>query len=397
VIIPRIPQLLLTYAVLLALSSCQTTPSKPPEVKPDPPAKLSGTTVKESELTSIHLTEEAEKRLGIRVEEAQTGRGSSQRNFAGEVTAPLSSTVLVSSPVAGTLQATGPVPSAGSPVRKDQTLFSLKPFLPLPRELRATAEGDVAQARTRVETARQRKARADRMLADQVGTVRAQEEAQQELAAAITALETAENRLRQVQTEPFADDIPIPIRTPQDGMLRQVFVAPGQIVNPGAPLFEVINLSEIWIRVPVYAGEARELAANATVTIQPINMRGRSWTAQPIAAPPSADPKSSTVDLYYRLSNQSAGLKPGEKVNVSIRAGGSREWIEVASSAIAYDTNGGTWVYESLGERKYSRRRVSLDHTAGSRAIVTTGVSAGSKIVADGAAELWGFEFGTGK
>jgi len=397
VIIPRIPQLLLTYAVLLALSSCQTTPSKPPEVKPDPPAKLSGTTVKESELTSIHLTEEAEKRLGIRVEEARTGRGSAQRNFAGEVTAPLSSTVLVSSPVAGTLQATGPVPSAGSPVRKDQTLFSLKPFLPLPRELRATAEGDVAQARTRVETARQRKARADRMLADQVGTVRAQEEAQQELAAAITALETAENRLRQVQTEPFADDIPIPIRTPQDGMLRQVFVAPGQIVNPGAPLFEVINLSEIWIRVPVYAGEARELAANATVTIQPINMRGRSWTAQPIAAPPSADPKSSTVDLYYRLSNQSAGLKPGEKVNVSIRAGGSREWIEVASSAIAYDTNGGTWVYESLGERKYSRRRVSLDHTAGSRAIVTAGVSAGSKIVADGAAELWGFEFGTGK
>ena len=123
-----------------------------------------------------------------------------------------------------------------------------------------------------------------------MGTVRAQEEAQQELAAATTALETAENRLRQVQIEPFADDIPIPIRTPQDGMLRQVFVAPGQIVNPGAPIFEVVDLSEIWIRVPVYAGEARELAANTTVTIQPINMRGKSWTAQPVAAPPSADP-----------------------------------------------------------------------------------------------------------
>ena len=104
-IIPRIPQLLLTYVVLLAFSSCQTTPAKPPEGKPEPPAKLSGTTVKESELTSIHLTEEAEKRLGIRVEEARAGKGSAQRNFAGEVTAPLSSTVLVSSPVAGTLQA----------------------------------------------------------------------------------------------------------------------------------------------------------------------------------------------------------------------------------------------------------------------------------------------------
>jgi RND family efflux transporter MFP subunit len=387
----------LACSALLTFSSCQGSTAKTSEAKPEPPAKLSGTAVKESDLTSIHLTEEAEKRLGIRVEEAKEGKGSAKREFAGEVTAPLGSTVVVSSPVAGTLQSTGPLPSVGSPVRKDQTLFSLTPFLPLPRDLKASAEADVAQARTRVEIGRQRKARADRMLADQVGTVRAQEEAQQELTTATTALETAENRLRQVQINPFAEDLSIPIRTPQEGMLRQVFAAPGQVVNAGAPILEIVNLSEIWIRVPVYAGKARELAVNSSVTVQPINMRGKSWSAQPVAAPPSADPKSSTVDLYYTLSNDSAGLRPGEKVNVTLRAAGSREWIEVPWSAIAYDTNGGTWVYESLGDRKYSRRRVNLDHTTAGKAFLTAGVSAGSRIVADGAAELWGYEFGTGK
>ena len=112
------------------------------------------------------------------------------------------------------------------------------------------------------------------MLADEVGTVRAQEEAQQELALATTALEVAQNRLRQVPAEAFAADLQIPIQAPQDGMLRQVFATSGQTVSAGAPIFEVINLAEVWIRVPVYAGEAQEFASNAPVTVQAINMNG---------------------------------------------------------------------------------------------------------------------------
>lgn len=383
--------------VCISLTGCNADSAKPVSAKPESPAKLGGTPVKEAELTSITLTEEAEKRLGIRIEEAHAGRGATLQQYAGEVTAPLSSAATLSSPVAGTIRGTGAIPAVGSSVRKDQSLFSLTPFLPIPRDLKSSAEGDVAQARTRVETARQRKARADRMLADEVGTVRAQEEAQQELALATTALEAAQSRLREVQAEPFDTSAQIPLRSPQDGMLRQVFVTSGQTVNAGAPIVEVVDLSDVWIRVPVYAGEAQGLATNAPVTVQAINMNGKSWTAQPVAAPPSANSTSSTVDFYYQLSNDGLRFKPGEKVNVTLRGGDSRDWIEVPSSSIAYDTNGGTWVYESLGERHYARRRVNLDHSAGGRAFLTAGLVEGTKVVADGAAELWGFEFGTGK
>jgi RND family efflux transporter MFP subunit len=385
------------FAVLVVLPACQQDSSKSASPKAEAPAKLSGTVAKEAELTSITLTEDAERRLGIRIEEARAGRGSARREFAGEVTAPLGSSVLVSSPVAGTLQVRGAIPPVGSLIKKDQPLFSLVPFLPLPRDLKANAEGEVAQARTRVETARQRKARADRMLADQVGTVRAQEEAQQELDLATTALDVAQNRLRQVQAEPFAADLQIPIQAPQDGVLRQVFVASGQTVSSGAPIFEVANLAELWIRVAVYAGDAQGLATNGPVTVQALNKTGQSWVAQPVPALPTANPSSSTVDFYYRLPNEALRFKPGEKVTVTIRAAGSQEWVEVPWSAIAYDTNGGTWVYESLGDRHYARRRVNLDHSAGGKAFLRAGIPPGSKVVADGAAELWGFEFGTGK
>jgi hypothetical protein len=103
------------------------------------------------------------------------------------------------------------------------------------------------------------------------------------------------------------------------------------------------------------------------------------------------------VDLYYLLSNEGLRFKPGEKVTVSLRTAGSQNWIQVPWSSVVFDTNGGSWVYESLGDRHYARRRVNLDHSDGSKAYLTAGISAGAKIVADGAAELWGFEFGTGK
>ena len=389
----------LAVAMCAGCSGQEASRSEAP--KAQAPAKLSGDAVKEAQLATITLTEDAEKRLGISLGEVRMGSGAEVRRFTGEVTKPVGSNVVVSSSVAGTLQAApGGLPATGSTVQRDQQLFVLNPFLPLPRDLAVTAEGDVAQARTRVETAQQRKARADRMLADEVGTVRLQEEAQQEVALATTALRAAENRLKEIQSAPFTGNVSVQVHATQSGVLRQIFAFPGQTVAAGQQLFEIEDLHEVWLRVPVYAGEAQSLIARTNVTVQPINAGGGtagSWLAQPVAAPPSADSASSTVDFYYSLPNDDLRFKPGQKLLVAIPSTGSRSWLQAPWSSIAYDTNGGTWVYESFGDRNYARRRVELDHVSGGIAFLNAGVSPGIKVVVDGAAELWGFEFGTGK
>ena len=48
---------------------------------------------------------------------------------------------------------------------------------------------------------------------------------------------------------------PIPILAPQAGLIRNVSALAGQIVPANAPLFEVMDLDEVWVRVPVYVGE----------------------------------------------------------------------------------------------------------------------------------------------
>jgi membrane fusion protein, heavy metal efflux system len=384
-------------AVLEILIGCSNA-EKSAASKPEAPAKLSGTAVKEAELTTVTLTPEAQARLGLRIEPATGGKGGENRRFTGEVVRPAGSSIVVSSPMAGTLQSTtSGVPAIGSKVGRDQMMFTVTPFLPVSRDVIVSAEGDIAQARTRLETARQRKARADRMLADEVGTVRAQEEAQQEVSLATSALQAAETRLKQVQSAPLDGTAAIQVRAGQDGLLRQIFVASGQTVSAGAPLFEVEDIRDVWIRVPVYAGEVQTLATKTAVSVQAISGTGTVWTAVPVDAPPSADSSSSTVHLYYRLANPDLRFRPGEKLMVSLRGSSSRDWIQVPWSSVVFDTHGGSWVYESLGDRRYARRRVDLDHSAGGKAYLRGGIAAGTPVVVEGVAELWGFEFGTGK
>lgn len=379
---------------LVILAGCATPPPAA-SPKAEAPAKVTGPHPKETELAAVTLTPDAESRLGIRLAPVSVGQGSDIHRFAADVVLPPGRVLIVNAAVSGTLRAAPAPPPPGTFVKKDQLLFQLTPLLAIPRDLKVTAETDVDQAKTRVETAKLRKARADKMLKDEVGTVRAVEDANNELDLAKSALAAAELRLNQINRAPLEGDVNIAVRAPRDGMIRQVLAAPGQAVTGGAPLVEIADVNALWIKVPVYAGEAGSVqpqasASVATLSGQPLGQ------AQPVPAPPSADPLSATVDFYFQLP-ASVNVKPGEKLAVTLPGRGSRQWLQVPWSAVVFDVTGGAWIYEKAAERRYVRRRVLLDHTANNIAFLASGPASGTQVVVDGVAELWGTEFGAGK
>ena len=71
--------------------------------------------------------------------------------------------------------------------------------------------------------------------------------------------------------------------------------------------------------------------------------------------------------------------------------------LVVPDAALLYDLHGGTWVYETLGNHTYTRRRVEVGGQAGSKVIITRGLREGQNVVTAGAAEIFGTEFGAGK
>lgn len=364
--------------------------------KPAPPAKVQNA-AQESDLATVSLTPQAEQRLGLRTGAIEHKRVARTRTYGGEVVVPPGRLITVAAPVAGTLAASA-APPVGTTLKKGQAIFRLLPLL-AEGDLRGTAEKDAATAEARLEAAKSRAARAEQLLRDRVGSVRASEEARAELAQAEAAFRAARLRLEHVRGTPIDSEGALLMVSPQDAMLQEVHVAAGQSVAGGTPLFEVASLNPVWVRVPVYVGDLPDLERQQAARVHGLaDSPGISARdARPVPAPLTANADSATADLFFELPKSDAAYRPGQKVGVTLALRGGEEALVVPWSAVVHDIHGGMWVYENSAPQVYVRRRVEVRYVAGGLAVLARGPAPGTKVVITGAAELFGTEFGAGK
>jgi multidrug efflux pump subunit AcrA (membrane-fusion protein) len=150
--------------------------------------------------------------------------------------------------------------------------------------------------------------------------------------------------------------------------------------------------------VPIYGGEVASIAENEPARVSGLGETdaAKAISAEPVQAPPTADPQAATVDLYYSLANTDGRLRPGQRLNVSLALREQEESIVIPYSAIEYDPSSGAWVYAMTAPQTYVRRRVQLAFVDGDLAVIEKGPGEGEHIVSVAAAELWGTEFGAG-
>lgn len=79
-----------------------------------------------------------------------------------------------------------------------------------------------------------------------------------------------------------------------------------------------------------------------------------------------------------------------QTANVTEAEGG----LAVAYSAILYDSKGHSFVYTVTGPLSYLRAEITVDHVEGDKAFLSSGPAAGTEIVTQGVAELYGAETG---
>ena len=332
----------------LALGGCK--PARPETPKALPAVSLSKKTA-EADLAIVTLTPEAEKRLGIASVAARREKTELTRTYGGELILPLGRA------------------AAGADAKSIYSLLPSMTAADLMRaaELQLDADGQIAAAKIQLEGAQLALKRADELVANKAGIGRSVDDARTAMRLAEAALHTAEER-------------------------RALL---------GAPLFDAAKTRQLWVRVPVYVGELSSINAAAPASVGVLGRGGKQpvLPAAPVAVPFSATTNPLITELFFEVKSDPASgdLRPGMKVEVSLSLQGSEESLVVPAAGILYDIHGNTWVYEAMGAQAYTRRRVEVRRIAGGNAILGRGPSPGAKIVTDGAAELFGTEFGAGK
>lgn len=385
------------------------TAKRPESKSTHAPAAAELKKVNEADLGVITLTEEAEQRLGVETAAIERKDIQRVRMYGGEVMVPVGKTIVVVAPMQGTLQAPEQgVPKVGRTVARGDAVFALLPFFSPEASAtlaasKADVEGQMQAAKTQMAVAKLALDRAAKLYQEEAGSKRAVEEAQAQYDLAQRAQQATEARLA-VLTKALGSAAtgraePISLDAPEDGLLRNISALPGQSVAAGSALFEVVDLSEVWVRVPVYAGDLRDIATDAAGQTGALNMKPSDprFACEPVAAPPSANPLAATVDLYYALKNDQANFTPGQRVAMDLTLRASGEALTAPWSAIVHDWQGGAWLYESLGERRYRRHRVQVRHVIDGTAVLEAGPPPGTTVVSQGAIELFGAETGFSK
>ncbi|WP_254509965.1 efflux RND transporter periplasmic adaptor subunit [Anatilimnocola floriformis] len=365
--------------------------------------------VKEEDLGLVKLAPEALARLGVRVDKIERKPVKRSRVYGAEIVVPAGRTILVSAPLPGALQSPpDTAPQPGALVKKGQAIFLLSPFLSPEAATtfaagRADAEGQVNNAKTQVTALKLAFERAQSLFKNEAGSRRSVEEAQAQFDGATRSLEAAETRLK-VLTQAVGDAAtgraqPIPIESPDDGLLRNISASPGQNVPVGGALFEVISLAQVWVRVPVYVGDLDLIAADESAGIGSLNGQPgqKTWTAAPLQAPPTANPLAATVDIYYTLANDKANFKPGQRVGATLALSGTADALTIPWGAVVHDLQGDTWVYVEKSAGVYKRQRVQVSYVADGVAVLASGPQPGTSVVTEGAIELFGAETGFSK
>jgi cobalt-zinc-cadmium efflux system membrane fusion protein len=403
---------------LFGLVGCSTKPAST-AARPAPPAtvaKLPG----EGELVAVTLKPEAETRLAIKTGTVERRGVARALTMGGDVVVPPGRASIVSAPQTGTVVvASGSsVPLPGLAVKKGQAIFTLLPILSADRAVlnpaerarfeadKANAAGQLDVARPRFENARTILERTEKLAASRDVPPSALVDARNAYDSAKATLDAAEKLwsiYEKAVGEGGVDDAgklaPLPIRTPADGVLISVSVQANQQVPAGSLLFEVANLDPVYIKVPVFVGEEDSIATDKNAAIGGLaDAPGKpTKPAKPVQTTPSANALATTIDLYYEVENHDGKLRPGQRVGVTLPLKGEAESLVVPYAAILYDINGGGWVYEAMGQHVFARRRVVVDHIVGPEAVLAFGPKPGTKVVTDGAAELFGTEFGGAK
>jgi membrane fusion protein, copper/silver efflux system len=174
-----------------------------------------------------------------------------------------------------------------------------------------------------------------------------------------------------------------PVRTitlysPLSGFVIQKMAVQGMRVMPGEKLFDVADLSQLWLVADIYEYELSAVRVGQPVKITLSYFPGREWFSRIDYISPVFAADTRTAKVRLTLPNPDGQLKPQMFTDVEIRIDLGRK-LMIPDSAVI-DTGRGQVVYVDRGGGAFEPREVQPGLRADGAVEVRRGLKAGEKV-----------------
>ena len=174
-----------------------------------------------------------------------------------------------------------------------------------------------------------------------------------------------------------------PIRTltiysPVSGYVLQKMAIQGMRVMPGEKLFDVVDLSSVWVVSDIYEYELPLIKVGQTARISLSYFPGKEFSTRVDYVYPALAGETRTAKVRFTIPNPDGVLKPQMFTNVEIKINlGNR--LTVPAEAVI-DTGVRQIVYVDKGEGYFEPREVTTGLKVDELVEVTGGIKAGEKV-----------------
>ena len=177
------------------------------------------------------------------------------------------------------------------------------------------------------------------------------------------------------------------IRSSFAGVVIQVQVAPGEVVDPGMGLFSITDLSEVWVQAEVYEKDLGRIRMGQSALISVDTYPNEKFSGKVAYISDTLDPKTRTAKVRCVVPNKDWRLKLDMFVTVDVPTTFNRKVLAVPTGAIQ-QIAGKNIVFVQESEQKFKAREVQVGEAAGVQTEILSGLVGGEPIVTQGAYQL---------
>lgn len=226
--------------------------------------------------------------------------------------------------------------------------------------------------------------------------------AEQDVAAADQQVRSLESQIGQTRAGEAIFQSPrvnapsrsFPLTSPVTGIINEIKATSGQVVETGAELMSVVNLSTVLIEAQVFERDLPTVRESTRASFTSAALGGEIYTVgtpdgdgRLISIGQTVNEQTRTVPVIYEVKNPLNRLKDGMFVEITIDTSGERQVLAVPKSAVVNE-QGQTFVFVFDGGETFRKRAVALGAEGADYFEVNSGVEEGERVVTEGIYQL---------
>jgi len=171
------------------------------------------------------------------------------------------------------------------------------------------------------------------------------------------------------------------------GYVTKRHVAVGDHIHFGKPIFEIADLSTVWVEFDSYESDLQGLAIGDQIKFEVAAYPGQTFTSEVTYVDPLIQKKERTISVRTEMDNDEEKLKPNmlAKGSISSAVNDGTPMLQIPREAILWTGERSLVYVKTPGSKHlFEPREVTLGARVGENYIIKEGLSVGEEIVIKG-------------